>query len=87
MEDKVGKSEWHANVTPPIATSPQCSACFTEQNILVAKLNAGCKIENVQTPILASWKKKSLILWDMWDKVITICDFPTSFRFHFGLHV
>ena len=24
MEGKVSKSEWDANVTPPITTSPQC---------------------------------------------------------------
>ena len=67
------------------AISYQCLLHWTKHPC--SQLNAGCKIENVQTPILASWKKKSLILWDMWDIVITIWDFPTSFRFHFGLHI
>ena len=37
------------------------SACFTEQNVLVAKLNAGWKVERIQS-FLASLKK-NLIFW------------------------
>ena len=50
----------HLNTFTFAQLSTAC-VCFTEQIFQVVKLNAGCEIECIQTPLLASLKKNLVL--------------------------